>query len=83
MQNPAVHPENILQNILDENFFSLIDGEPAISPEINVLVNIAMKFPICSRENPLERNCVIIKIPALPAPCIPPKIQPERTAAAI
>ena len=83
MPNPAMHPKNILKNTCAENFFSLIDGEPETSPEINALANIAVKFPACSKENPLKINCAIIKIPALPAPWIPPKIQPERTAAAI
>ena len=82
MLNPAMHPKNTLKNIWAENFFSIIDGEPETNPEINVLVNIAVKFPTCSKENPLKINCAIIKIPALPAPWIPPKIQPERTAAA-
>lgn len=83
MLNPAMHPKNTLKNIWAENFFSIIDGEPETNPEINVLVNIAVKFPTCSKENPLKINCVIIKIPALPDPWIPPKIQPERTADAI
>ena len=83
MLNPAMHPKNTLKNIWAETFFSIIDGEPETNPEINVLVNIAVKFPTCSKENPLKINCVIIKIPALPAPWIPPKIQPERTADAI
>ena len=68
MTNPIRHPKSILKNILGENFSSIIDGDPAMSPEINVLANIAVKFPICSKENPLRINCAIIKIPALPAP---------------
>lgn len=82
MQKPAMHPNSILKNVWTEILFSIIDGELAISPEINVLANIAVKFPVCSKENLLKINCAIIKIPALPAPWIPPKIQPERTAAA-
>ncbi|WP_297648674.1 hypothetical protein [uncultured Treponema sp.] len=68
MTNPIRHPKSILKNVLGENFSSIIDGDPAMSPEINVLANIAVKFPICSKENPLRINCTIIKIPALPAP---------------